>query len=93
MSKPRPSSLKRPLNKMPDFVRDALLEHRLMKAYDRRPPYQRNDYLGWITRAKRQETKEKRLMQMLSELEDGTKYMKIDWHPRRAPDSKGLRDP
>lgn len=82
MNEQRPSSLKRPLNDMPDFVRDALIARGLMEAHDRRPPYQRNDYLGWIVRAKRQETKEKRLAQMLAELEDGTKYMKMDWHPR-----------
>jgi uncharacterized protein YdeI (YjbR/CyaY-like superfamily) len=93
MSKGRSSSLKRPLNEMPDFVRDALLERGLMDAYEGRPPYQRNDYLGWITRAKRQETREKRLAQMLDELKDGTKYMKMDWRPRGAPHPKGLRDP
>jgi uncharacterized protein YdeI (YjbR/CyaY-like superfamily) len=82
MSEKRPSRLKRPLNEMPDFVRDALLEHGLMEAYDSRPPYQRNDYLGWIARAKRSETKEKRLAQMLEELRDGTKYMKMDWRTR-----------
>ena len=82
MSEQRPSRLTRPLYEMPDFVRDALLERGLMDAYDRRPPYQRNDYLGWIVRAKRQETKEKRLAQMLAELEDGAKYMKMDWEPK-----------
>ena len=84
MNEQRPSRLKRALNKMPDFVREALLEHGLMDAYDSRPPYQRNDYLGWIIRAKRRETQEKRLAQMLDELQDGTKYMKMDWHPGRA---------
>jgi uncharacterized protein YdeI (YjbR/CyaY-like superfamily) len=57
-----------------------------MDAYDRRPPYQRNDYLGWILRAKRQETKEKRLAQMLDELQAGTEYMKMDWRPLRDVD-------
>jgi uncharacterized protein YdeI (YjbR/CyaY-like superfamily) len=84
MSDDRPSRLKRPLNEMPDFVRDALLKQGLMDAYDRRPPYQRNDYLGWINRAKRPETKQRRLAQMLDELRDGTKYMKMDWR-RRSP--------
>ena len=88
MSDDRRSRLQRPLNEMPGFVRDALLEQELMGAYDRRPPYQRNDYLGWITRAKRQETKEKRLAQMLDELRDGTKYMKMDWRPRPLQDPK-----
>jgi len=82
MREPLLSRLKRPLNKMPDFVREALLEHDLVDAYHSRPPYQQNDYLGWIVRAKRQETKQKRLAQMLAELKDGTKYIKMDWRPR-----------
>ena len=68
---------------MPDFVRDALLEYGLTEAYRRRPPYQQNDYIGWITRAKRQETKEKRLAQMLVELERGDKYMNMDYRPKQ----------
>ena len=77
------SRLKRPRYEMPEFVRNALLERRLMEAYRSRPPYQQNDYIGWITRAKRQETKEKRLAQMLDELEKGDKYMKMDYRPRQ----------
>ena len=38
--------LSRPLQKMPDFVREALRARGLMGAYEARPPYQRNDYLG-----------------------------------------------
>jgi len=49
------SRLKRPRYEMPDDIRDALLERPLMDAYRSRPPYQQNDYIGWITRAKRQE--------------------------------------
>ena len=48
-------------------------------AYDARPPYQRNDYLAWIARAKRPETREKRVVQMLDELAGGTHYMKMKW--------------
>jgi len=77
------SRLKRPRYEMPEFVRNALLERGLMEAYRSRPPYQQNDYIGWITRAKRQETKEKRLAQMLDELERGDKYMKMDYRPRQ----------
>jgi uncharacterized protein YdeI (YjbR/CyaY-like superfamily) len=68
---------------MPDYVKEALLERGLMEAYRSRPPYQQNDYLGWITRAKREETRKRRLAQMLDELECGDKYMKMDWRPRR----------
>ena len=54
-----------------------------MDAYRARPDYQQNDYLGWINRAKRPETKERRLQQMLLELERGDVYMKMDWRPGR----------
>ena len=77
------SRLKRPRNEMPDFVWEALLEHGLMETYYSRPPYQQNDYLGWITRAKTQETVEKRLAQMLVELDRGDKYMKMDYGPKK----------
>ena len=50
-----------------------------MEAYRARPPYQQNDYISWITRAKRPETQEKRLNQMLDELEKGDVYMKMNW--------------
>mgnify|MGYP000403617346 CR=1 FL=1 len=73
------SSLSRPIHEMPDFVKDALEEDRLMEKYNERPAYQQNDYIGWINRAKRPETKEKRLNQMLDELKRGDVYMKMDW--------------
>ncbi len=71
------SKLKRPRYPMPDFVKQALDERGLMKAYRERPAYQQNDYIGWIDRARRRETKEKRLRQMLEELEKGGVYMKM----------------
>ena len=66
---------------MPDFVLDALITHGLLEAYRRRPPYQQNDYIGWITRAKREETRQGRLAQMLHELDRGDLYMKMDYRP------------
>ncbi len=74
-------SPKRPRYPMPDFIREVLEARGLTAAYQTRPPYQRNDYIGWITRAKRPETREKRLSQMLEELEQGNVYMKMDWNP------------
>lgn len=70
----------RPRYPMPDFMREAIETRGLMDAYRARPPYQQNDYIGWITRAKRVETREKRLNQMLDELEKGGVYMKTKWH-------------
>ncbi len=64
---------------MPAYVKKALSDAKLMDAYSTRPPYQRNDYLGWINRAVREETKQKRLKQMLTELKRGDVYMKMAW--------------
>ncbi|MCB0217067.1 MAG: nuclear transport factor 2 family protein [Chloroflexi bacterium] len=75
--------MQRPRQPMPDFVREALRERGLMAAYEARPPYQRNDYLGWIARARRVATVQKRLAQMLDELEAGDAYMKMPY--RAAP--------
>jgi uncharacterized protein YdeI (YjbR/CyaY-like superfamily) len=75
------SNLKRSIQPMPDFVRRALESRSLMAAYESRPPYQRNDYLWWINKAKQQDTKEKRLAKMLSELEARSGYMGMKWSP------------
>jgi uncharacterized protein YdeI (YjbR/CyaY-like superfamily) len=77
-----PSPLQRDLNPMPDDVREALETSGLVDAYERRPPYQRNDYLGWIGRAKQPETRRRRLEQMLDELARGDVYMRMAWRPR-----------
>jgi uncharacterized protein YdeI (YjbR/CyaY-like superfamily) len=69
---------------MPDFVKEALITSDLMEAYRERPPYQQNDYIGWINRAKRPATKQRRLEQMLSELERGDVYMKMAYAPRET---------
>jgi uncharacterized protein YdeI (YjbR/CyaY-like superfamily) len=65
---------------MPDFVHEALEERGLRAAYDARPPYQRNDYLLWINKAKREPTRQKHLAQMLDELEAGGVYMGMKWN-------------
>ena len=73
----------RPLRKrqdMTDFVREALDERGMREKYDARPPYQRNDYLLWINKVKREETKRKHLEQMLDELEAGDVYMGMAWN-------------
>jgi uncharacterized protein YdeI (YjbR/CyaY-like superfamily) len=72
-------TLTRTRHKMPGYIRDALKERKLMDAYHERPDYQQNDYIGWVTRSKREETKQKRLAQMLDELEGGRLYMNMKW--------------
>ena len=68
---------------MPDEIKTALEKNGLMEVYLSRPPYQRNDYIGWITRAKRDETKRKRLIQMLKELQSNDAYMKMPYRPKK----------
>lgn len=76
------STLTRALNPMPEDVAERLAATGLRAAYDARPAYQRNDYLGWFTRAKRPETREKRITQMLDELAAGDRYMNMTWRGR-----------
>ena len=68
---------------MPDDVREQLESRGLRVLYDERPFYQRNDYLAWIARAKRPETRDNRIDQMLDELEEGGIYMGMDHPPSR----------
>ena len=76
------STLRRKINPMPDEIRKILEEKNLMETYLNRPPYQRNDYIGWIERAVHEETREKRLRQMIEELELGNLYMNMEYHQR-----------
>jgi len=71
----------RPRYEMPDFFLDTLEKRGLMDACLARPAYQRNDYIGLlrVTRANLEATRQKRLNQMLDELERGGVYMKVEW--------------
>lgn len=76
-------ALTRTRHPMPDDIRQALDERGLMGAYHARPDYQQNDYIGWITRARREETRQKRLARMLDELKRGNVYMNMKWRSRK----------
>ncbi|WP_203633062.1 YdeI/OmpD-associated family protein [Lacticaseibacillus suibinensis] len=78
----KPHRTPKPKVAMPAAIREALIATDLMTAYEARPPYQRNDYLGWITQAKREATQQKRLDQMLEELRAGDVFMKMSWRQR-----------
>jgi len=73
------SKMTRQVYNVPDLVATALDESGLWERYRARPPYQRNDYIGWITRGKREETRQKRLNQMLDELRSGYAYMGMEY--------------
>lgn len=76
------SRLKRERQRMPADVRTALQQRGVIAQYALRPAYQQNDYLAWIARAVRPATRQKRLNQMLDELQRGGVYMNMKWQPR-----------
>lgn len=67
-------------NPMPDEILEVLKSENVLDDYLARPAYQQNDYLGWISRAARPETRLKRIRQMVDELQQGGVYMKMA-HP------------
>ncbi len=73
------SRLTRAVHDLPEDIAQRLRQGGLWEAYKARPPYQQNDYIGWIGRAKRPETREKRIGVMLSELRAGHGYMGMKW--------------
>ena len=75
--------LQRPRYPMPEDIGRLLKERGLMDAYVARPPYQRNDYLGWIGQAQQDETRAKRVRQMVDELREGGVYMGMTHAPSR----------
>ncbi len=77
------NNLTRPIHPMPQFVAAALERNNLIDDYNARPAYQQNDYIGWITNAKRPETQLNRLNQMLEELSKGGVYMGMEHPPSR----------
>jgi PhnB protein len=76
------SKLTRQVYDMLDYVAVALDKSGLWERYHARPPYQQNDYIGWITQAKREETRHSRLAQTLDELRCGTEYMGMRYNAK-----------
>ena len=69
---------------MPEEVAQRLDAAGLRAAYDTRPAYQRNDDLGWIMHAKRDETCDKRPSRMTDERARGGLCMKRRWTGGRS---------
>jgi len=72
------SKLTREIQSLPAYIEKELRDNDLFNDYTQRPPYQQNDYISWIERAKREDTKHKRLAQMIEELKMGGVYMKME---------------
>jgi hypothetical protein len=73
---------------MPGNIRAALEKRKLMDAYLARPSYQKDDYLKWIALAAGPAAKQKRLDQMLDELETGNLFKGEPWTPPEKPPNK-----
>jgi uncharacterized protein YdeI (YjbR/CyaY-like superfamily) len=74
--RPCAPKVKRPPMEMPDFFRAALKKNKKAAGYyeSLAPTYQR-EYLVWVTTAKREETREKRLEEPIKALAAGCKWM------------------
>ena len=73
---------------MPGNIRTALEKRKLMEAYLGRPAYQKDEYLKWIATAAGPLAKQKRLDQMLGELEKGGVFKGEPWTPPEKPGEK-----
>lgn len=73
---------------MPGNVRTALDKRTLMDAYLARPDYQKAEYLKWIAVAAGPAAKQKRIDQMLDELEKGNLFKGEPWTPPQKPAGK-----
>jgi len=77
----RPTAPNKTPQPMPGNVKAALTKRTLMDAFRARPDYQQNDYLKWIATAAGPQAKDKRLTQMLEELEKGGLFKGEPWTP------------
>src|SRR5215210_5083554 len=66
---------------MPGNVRGALQKQKLMDTYLARPEYQKTDYLKWIATAAGPSEKQKRIDQMVDELQKGGVFKGEQWTP------------
>jgi len=73
---------------MPGNVRGALQKRKLMDAYLDRPAYQKDEYLKGVAQAAGPAAKQKRLDQMLEELEKGNVFKGEPWTPPEKPATK-----
>jgi uncharacterized protein YdeI (YjbR/CyaY-like superfamily) len=71
---------------MPGNVKGALAKKKLTDAYEARPQYQQQEYLKWIAAAAGPAAKQKRIDQMVEELEKGGVFKGEPWTPPAKPD-------
>lgn len=77
------------LHELPDFIKKEILAKKIHETWESLTPIQRNEYICWVTMAKQDATKEKRLRIMIENLSDG-KRNPCCWPgcPHRNPNTK-----
>jgi len=60
--------LKRQQYSLPDFIKEALKDARLLEKFRSLPPSHQREYLGWIEEAKRPETRASRIEKLITKL-------------------------
>lgn len=78
-NKPQAAAIPRQEKQLPADLKALLIQEGQLENYEARPRYQRTDYITWIERAARTETREKRITQMLEELRGGDAYMGMNY--------------
>lgn len=64
---------------LPKKYQTLLKKEKLLESFRDRPYYQQSGWIRWILSAKQASTRARRTGQMISELKDGNKYMKMPW--------------
>jgi hypothetical protein len=83
---PRQERSRRPPHRMPLFMRQAIEEFGLAAAYLARPPHQQNEYISWVTGARKEETRRGRLARVLDELSSGERRTNVASRSGPTPD-------
>jgi hypothetical protein len=77
--KPKAAPRRRAGSEVPSgHLKKALIEKNLLLKFKERPHYQKRDYIQWVTSPKQEETKQRRILILLRDLQEGT-YMKMKY--------------
>lgn len=68
---------------LPLYIKKALQQSKLLDAFEKQIYTYRKGYVHWIEQAKQEETKQRRIAQMLREVKSGKEYMGMQRAPSR----------
>ena len=76
--------LARPHLPLPADVRHALVGHGVLGAFKERSPYQQDDHIARVNRARVVESRVARVMELVAELQHGDPFMRTAWRARAS---------